>query len=332
MAKTPAAMETGSRFVKSWLDRLETTLKSEADLAGLLQHDTMVGSAREFFVSRILRSILPPIVHIGSGQVIGAESVSRQVDIILYDSRCPMMEVQPGMGMYFAEGVIGTIEVKSKLTPGKLKLALNNCASVMDVCACVPGPEAMEGYGRRLITEGVSPQQAQDAVHWRLTPRTYIFSLTTDMDRMAMTRAVSRWHTSQIRPRSPEFPYLPAVIATQGIVGLLADRWMLITPTETDAAGIRAQSGDDARIIMGVWSAQRQFGWMALRLMHDITQRFGLNHAESQITLALDSHFPVLEYHAESFAGADVGYIVWENPARKQNVTDQEPLDDEDQE
>lgn len=129
-AKSP--MKAGSEFVHQWLDQKELTIKSEAKQAGFLGHGTMVGSAREFLVSNVLRSILPPTVHVCSGRIIGSTKVSKQIDIILYDSRCPMMEFQPGNGVYFSEGVIGTIEVKSQLDRKNLKDALNNCASVFD--------------------------------------------------------------------------------------------------------------------------------------------------------------------------------------------------------
>src|SRR4051812_3873010 len=102
--------------VKQWFDRLETVLHTEAELAGLFEHGSLTGAAREFFVRRVLRSVLPPIVHVGSGPVVDRHGKSpRQIDVILYDSRCPLLEIEPGVGLYFVEGVLGTVEVKSTL-------------------------------------------------------------------------------------------------------------------------------------------------------------------------------------------------------------------------
>src|SRR5262245_3570123 len=77
---------SGSEITWEWFRRLEVILEKEARLAGLLEHKTSIGSAREFFVTRVLRSIVPPIVHIGSGHVFdGAGKRSKQIDVVVYD-------------------------------------------------------------------------------------------------------------------------------------------------------------------------------------------------------------------------------------------------------
>src|SRR5687768_18070391 len=69
--KATAALVPPRSVVSGWFDGLEETLTREADLAGLLNHRSMVGAGREFFVGRVLRSILPPTAHVGEGRVIG---------------------------------------------------------------------------------------------------------------------------------------------------------------------------------------------------------------------------------------------------------------------
>ena len=87
--------------VQQWFDHFEITLGHEAKQAGLLEHSSLVGSAREFIVKRVLQSILPPIVHIGSGKVFDFHGKrSRQIDIIVFDSRFPVFEIQSGIGIY----------------------------------------------------------------------------------------------------------------------------------------------------------------------------------------------------------------------------------------
>jgi len=77
---------------------------------------------------------LPPIVHIGSGKVVDFEGKkSRQIDIIVYDSRFPTFEIQSGMGIYLLEGVIAIIEVKSTLTRKSLFEALDNTQSLIQL-------------------------------------------------------------------------------------------------------------------------------------------------------------------------------------------------------
>jgi hypothetical protein len=117
--------------VGQWLNGLEGVLHKEAELAGLLEHGTMVGSAREFLVSRALRSVLPPSLHIGTGRVIDScGNRSKQVDVVIYDPVFPILETHPGNGLYLVEGVVATIEVKSNVDKTKLWEAFDNCLSV----------------------------------------------------------------------------------------------------------------------------------------------------------------------------------------------------------
>ena len=58
-----------NKVVVDWLDGLETMLEAESKLSGLLAHGSTVGQAREFVVTRILKTILPASVHIGTGKV-----------------------------------------------------------------------------------------------------------------------------------------------------------------------------------------------------------------------------------------------------------------------
>ena len=111
-------------LIRDWFNFLEDTLHNEAKLAGLLDHGTMIGSAREFFVTRILRSILPPFLHVGTGKVFASNGeTSKQIDVVVYDPRFPVFEIQAGFGMYPVEGVIATIEVKSTLSDDELNAA-----------------------------------------------------------------------------------------------------------------------------------------------------------------------------------------------------------------
>lgn len=304
---------TGNLIVQNWFDQLELTLRSEASLAGLLEHGTLIGSAREFFATRMLKSILPPTVHIGTGRVIGGKGVSKQVDIVLYDPRCPLLEVQPGVGMYFVEGVIATMEIKSKLNHGKLKDALDNCKSVTDVGVAVRSREALDRRAAALIQrKKLPPKCAEDAVKWSLTPRTYIFSFSTDMTTQSIMDATNEWYGANGQCRTSFFPSLPAVIATQGTIGLMNDDWFMIDPGEDIREVMRNEQGEDARVVMGIWETQRQFGWLALRLLHDVNDRLGLPHEAMGAKLAIDSYLPAMDYFNEDCEGTLGRFIVWD--------------------
>ena len=114
-----------------WFDGLEAVLEAESRLSGLLNHGPTVGQAWEFLVTRVLKTILPSGVHIGNGMVIDRQgNSSKQIDVVIYDPRFPMMKLDGG-GLYFVEGVLATIEVKSIIDTSELRGSLENCRSVL---------------------------------------------------------------------------------------------------------------------------------------------------------------------------------------------------------
>jgi hypothetical protein len=133
-----------SKALVEWFDSLERVLKEESELSGLLAHGSTIGQAREFVITRVLKTILPSSVHIGSGKIIDScGAYSKQIDIILYDPRFPLMKVEGG-GLYFVEGVLATIEVKSTIDSRELKASLENCKSVLDLMPRGEYPEQAE--------------------------------------------------------------------------------------------------------------------------------------------------------------------------------------------
>ncbi|MCE9529685.1 MAG: hypothetical protein K8T89_00870 [Planctomycetes bacterium] len=305
-------VSTGPRLVKRWLDQLELTLRNEAELSGLLGHGTMIGSAREFFVARVLRSILPPSVHIGSGRIINSTGISKQIDIILYDPKCPLMEIQPGQGLYFIEGVIATIEVKSLLTKEKLIQALDNCGSVARLMPSVSSFEPLDRLGNELFRKNVLPKEClQDQVRWKISPRNYVFSFTTRMGFDAIKNTVNEWYTENGSLTTAYYSMLPAVFATQGFIGLANDDWIPIHPGEDVLETMKKEHGVDSRVVMGLWPTQRQFGWLAIRIMHDVNVRLGLSHAQHQVPFFVDKYLSAQDYFEEDLMGKTGWFIIW---------------------
>jgi hypothetical protein len=83
-----------------------------------LNHKLTKGELRELFVTNILESFLTNQFDIGSGIIINQSGIqSNQTDIIIYDNRIlPPFIKEQHIGVYPAESVIATIEVKSNLT------------------------------------------------------------------------------------------------------------------------------------------------------------------------------------------------------------------------
>lgn len=103
-----------SSVMRGMLERAET-------LSGL-RHDLLKGELRELFVSTVLRSFLTAQFDIGSGVVVNQRGEeSDQTDIIIYENTIlpPLIRAQH-LGVYPAECVLATVEIKSWLTRREL--------------------------------------------------------------------------------------------------------------------------------------------------------------------------------------------------------------------
>jgi hypothetical protein len=106
-----------SSVVAGFLGRVEALRK--------LDHRLTKGELREMFVSEVLSSFLTSQFSVGSGIVINQAGVqSRQTDIVIYDNRLlpPFIKAER-LGVFPAESVIATIEVKSNLVAAELAAA-----------------------------------------------------------------------------------------------------------------------------------------------------------------------------------------------------------------
>lgn len=90
-----------------------------------LQHELTKGELRELFVANILDGFLTTQFEIGSGIITNQRGEqSNQTDILIYDNRIlPPFIRKQNLGVYPAESVIATIEVKSWLDGAELSKA-----------------------------------------------------------------------------------------------------------------------------------------------------------------------------------------------------------------
>lgn len=98
-------------------------LRGEAEALRKLNHKSLKGQLRELFASRLLAKFLTVQYGIGSGVIINQLGMqSTQTDIIIYDRRIlpPFIEEQK-IGLYPAECVLATIEIKSQITNGIIR-------------------------------------------------------------------------------------------------------------------------------------------------------------------------------------------------------------------
>lgn len=299
---------------KKWFDQLELMLTEEARLAGLLGHNGLIGSAREFFVRRVLGSILPPAVHIGSGRVVGDNDneESKQIDVILYDPRCPLLEWEHGMGLYFADGVIATIEVKSTLTKPILKEALDNCLSVMQISTHFSSPDDPVRRCKEIAHKrGVRIKEAQEIMKWEMVPRTYVFAFNTDMTSESIGDVIAEWYDSRGESATHYQPFLPRLIAAPKTLAIQDDGWLTHKYENDFLEQVAREHGADARVVMPVYPTHRHFGWLAFHLIHAAHERLGLEYSAGRIQLPIEQHLGIDLYGQELREGEPSRAIVW---------------------
>jgi hypothetical protein len=277
-----------SPVLVNWFDGMESVLEAEAKVAGLLDHASTIGQAREFLVTRVLRALLPTGVHIGSGKIIDAAgNASRQVDIIVYDHRFPMMRLEGG-ALYFVEGVIATIEVKSTVNTAELRGALENCKSVLE--RGVHG-EHREEAARQMEVHtrlgGILPADAEQRFKYRIQPATYIFAFNSALTFDTTAKAIKDWWNEMGCRNSGYFPLLPRVIVAGGTVGVVND------------GRFKLGAGHGTDHVAAIFETTRRFRWLAVHLMDTVNQRLGVRNFGENFDYRISDYFPFDEYLAE---------------------------------
>lgn len=293
-----------NKKIADWLDRLENALEAEVKLGGLLEHGSTIGQAREFLVKRVLKTILPPAVHIGSGKVIDSwGNSSKQIDIIIYDTRFPLMNVEGG-GLYFVEGVLATIEVKSTIDSNELKTALENCESVLTLgINCEYPEEAAAQIDFYMKKHSLTRDDAKQRFEYMLHPATYVFSFISKLSMETTASCISEWWSRRGTltsgfgcPHSAYFPLLPRIINCGKVVGVVNDgRISLVSQEGTDH-------------VMSVFETPLRFRWLALHMMDAVSRRLGLKNWAERCEYRLAEYYPLDEY-IEQIKGVNTIFI-----------------------
>jgi hypothetical protein len=118
-------------------DVMVETVRQAQELSKIVddvQHNGLRGQLRESFLARALLPWLPRGVELGTGVIIDEDGSRRQVnedDIIIYapdllPAVLPLIE----RNIFLLDSVLARIEVKSTLSPGELKSAIEGAISV----------------------------------------------------------------------------------------------------------------------------------------------------------------------------------------------------------
>jgi uncharacterized protein DUF6602 len=148
-------------------------------LSGGVDHDGEKGAFREYFVSELLRPLLPTHFGVGSGVVVDAdERQSKQTDVLIYDRRRIPPILQTGeRGLFPIDSVLVAIEVKSTLKPDQYSKQIVPAARCFS-----PNDERSNPAGLHIRTCG----RLNEPGHARpvsLYPTFAVLAYTSDADR-----------------------------------------------------------------------------------------------------------------------------------------------------
>ncbi len=104
--------------LKSHFEAIRQILSSQFDLAASLS-PWVTGGAREWFMREFLEKHLPGGIRVGTGHVRCGEDWSKQQDIIVAEQASLALPIGPS-GLFFPEGLVACIEVKSQLSASDL--------------------------------------------------------------------------------------------------------------------------------------------------------------------------------------------------------------------
>lgn len=230
-----------------WAESISSLLASYRELSGTTaNHGDILGKAREFFVSEILRRFLPQALHVGSGQILASDGErSKQIDILIYRHDMPLLSSLASTNLYFVEGVIAALEVKSSLDASRLREALDNCRSVKVLDGDFPGKfAALNDFGLRSIG-----------------PAAYVFGYRGYKKKLSNLReCLFDWMRER---RVESLLHLPEVIITEGVAVVKNDYLFF------DSNGIRRKQGREPIFIAA--SDNAPLRW----LLRDLIGRIG---------------------------------------------------------
>lgn len=122
-------------MLEAHTNALERVLLAQSKAAQNAGHPNLRGGPREWFIRDFLENHLPSNLEIGQGEVIDENTkpnatqkkYRNQIDIVIYRRDLPKISYSKDNMAFFVEGVVATIESKSKITKAELKKACSSC-------------------------------------------------------------------------------------------------------------------------------------------------------------------------------------------------------------
>ncbi len=118
-------------MLASHLNAIEKVLLAQSQTAANAGHPNLRGGPREWFLRDFLEANLPSVYEIGQGEIIDENSppnppqhaYRNQIDVVIYRRDFPKISYSKGDSAFLVEGVMATIECKTKIDKEGLKEA-----------------------------------------------------------------------------------------------------------------------------------------------------------------------------------------------------------------
>lgn len=272
-------LNINTTVTKSFFDKYEKELIQRAETAGLIKHNPSIGALKEFLTKSVLNNILPDCCSLVSGQIFdGTGLLSRQIDIIVYDSRLPKLEIAPGFGYYSIEGVIACIEIKSKLDKKSIEEALNNSKSILDLKALISGDLQVA------TSEGLNKpttQYLKRKAWFQYSTACYVFSFDSIKMKNA-SKHVDNWFKKGANTTTvTNCALLPRIIIGKNWVGLLDDGYIELP-------------GEKNKMIFV--NTEHSFAYLVSHLLNKIVLRIKATQGCSDSYFTFNPMLPIAEY------------------------------------
>jgi hypothetical protein len=155
------------------LDAIEQRLLCSSRVPGNSGHPIHKGTPREAFIREFLLGHLGARAAIGTGEIIDANSRvgerRNQLDIVVYKSEFPKIDLGGGLHAFLSESVIATVEVKSNLTKSTLETAVKSSVSVKrlqrDIASHVSATKRPQGIVSFVVSYN-GPSAASTILRW----------------------------------------------------------------------------------------------------------------------------------------------------------------------
>lgn len=274
-------------------DSLERVLHAEAELAGLFSHSTVIGTAREFFVSRVLGSILPMAVSVGSGQVLHQDgTLSKQIDVIIHDDRFPVVRLAPGASLFLAEGVAAAVEVKSDLDKRELERSLQVSASLISEGVLRSGAHVEKRITEISDKQGISTEEARMKLAAMVAPKSFVYAFKSSISEDTFLDTVRDSLVALGRVGLIE-PRLPRVIVAGEMLAVSHDEHLKIDLQTADPRYEElSRKGRPVRLVT-LWKTDKIFGVLASVLLHMLMERLQPEHGVAKVGWSAERHLPL---------------------------------------